>query len=82
MSKRLQVILADDEYKEIKELSYSTNKNIAEWVREGLHFFIKFQKPEPKEKRIAKILKYAKYTGPTGNIKSILKEIEKGYLNK
>ncbi|MBI4924858.1 MAG: antitoxin [Bdellovibrio sp.] len=78
MSKRLQILLPEEEYKEIQTISRLDKKTIAEWVRQSIRSSIKERVPEESEKKIARILSFAKYSGPTGDIQSLLKEIEKG----
>ena len=55
---------------------------VAKWVREVLDHAIEETRPATPEKKLAKLLSYAKYNGPTGEIEEILAQIESGYAPK
>ena len=79
MAKRLQVILEDPEYRDIKRAARSRQMSIAGWVREALH---QAQRREPvgdTGKKLAVIRAAARMGYPTGDIGQMLAEIEKGY---
>ncbi len=78
MSKRLQVLIPEEEFRELHKVSKSQNKSVADWVRESIHIRLQANKPETPEKRLARLLKFARFSGPSGDIKQILSEIEKG----
>jgi hypothetical protein len=80
MAKRLQVILQDPEYREVQRAARSRQMSIAEWVRQALAVA---RRREPKgdvEKKIAAIRAAVKHEFPTGDIETMLAEIEQGYL--
>ncbi|HZR66877.1 MAG TPA: hypothetical protein VFA85_17180 [Terriglobales bacterium] len=79
MSKRLQVILQDPDYREIQRAARSRRMSIAEWVRQAL---IQARRQEPSGSLTHKLeaLKAAtRHSFPTGDIDTILAEIERGY---
>lgn len=81
MAKRLQVILQDPEYREIQRAARSRQMSIAEWVRQSL---ARARRQEPigdVEKKLAAIRAAVKYESPTSDIKTMLEEIERGYLS-
>ena len=81
MSKRLQVILQEPEYREIQRAARSRRMSIAEWVRQALQ---RAQRSEPNEnlgKKLEAVRRAAKYQYPTGDIDTMLAEIEKGYAS-
>ena len=77
MSKRLQVLLPEKDYRALAVVSRKESKTIAEWVRDSIRRRLKVVEPPSPEKKLSKILKYARYSGPTGDIEQILSEIEK-----
>jgi hypothetical protein len=80
MAKRLQVILQDPEYREIQRAARARQMSIAEWVRQSL---ARARRQEPQgdvEKKLAAIRAAVKHEFPTGDIETMLKEIEQGYL--
>jgi hypothetical protein len=79
MAKRLQVILKDPEYREIKRAARSRQMSIAEWVRQALDLA---QRREPlggAGKKLEVIRAAARLAFPSGDIDRMLAEIEMGY---
>jgi hypothetical protein len=79
MAKRLQVILRDPEYREIQRAARSRQMSLAEWVRQALE---KARRHEPLgtvEKKLDAIRAAARHESPTGDIDTMLSEIERGY---
>jgi hypothetical protein len=80
MAKRLQVILQDPEYREIQRAARSRRMSIAEWVRQALALARRREPLGDVEKKLAAIRAAAKHEFPTGDIDTMLAEIERGYL--
>jgi len=79
MSKRLQVLLKDPEYREIQRAARSRNMSVAEWVRQAL---ILVRRSEPSGnvgKKLEAIRAAARLEYPTADIDRMLAEIERGY---
>jgi hypothetical protein len=66
MSKRLQVILDEDELRAIQDIAKQHRTTVAEWVRQAL--------------RAARRRAAVRHQFPTGDIRQMLAEIESGYL--
>jgi hypothetical protein len=79
MAKRLQVILQDPEYREIQKMARSRRMSLAEWVRQALDLARRREPLGDTSKKIAVIRAAARHGYPTGDIDSMLAEIEKGY---
>jgi hypothetical protein len=79
MAKRLQVILQDPEYREIQKMARSRRMSLAEWVRQALDLARRREPLGDSGKKIAVIRAAAQHDYPTGDIDSMLAEIEKGY---
>lgn len=78
MSKRLQVIIPDDEYDAIISAARRRGQPVSRLVRESLRRSVA-EEPEPDpERRIAAVLRFARYAGPTGDIEQLLHEIDQG----
>ena len=78
MSKRLQVILKDPEYREIQRAARSRNMSLAEWVRQALQ---SARHQEPKgdmSKKLESIRLAVRHEYPSANIDRMLAEIEGG----
>jgi hypothetical protein len=81
MAKRLQVILQDRDYREIRRAARARRMSIAEWVRQAL---AQARRQEPLtdiDKKLAIIREAARHNGPTADIDVMLEEIERGYLS-
>ena len=79
MSKRLQVILKDPEYREIQRVARSRHMSLAEWVRQALDSARRQEPTGSLSKKLEVIRIAAEYDYPAGDIDSMLAEIESGY---
>jgi hypothetical protein len=78
MSKRLQVVMPDDEYRKVARAARRRGEPIAQLVRESLRRTVAAEVERTPEQRIAEVLRFARFEGPTGDIDRILAEIERG----
>jgi len=81
MSKRLQVILEDPEYREIQRVARSRHMSIAEWVRQALQAARRQEPMGSIANKLAALRVAAQYEFPAGDINRMLAEIEAGYGN-
>jgi hypothetical protein len=79
MSKRLQVILQDPDYREIQRIARSRHMSIAEWVRGALDLARRREPVGDTGKKLEIIRAAAQHAFPTRDINGMLQEIEKGY---
>ena len=79
MAKRLQVILQDPEYREIKRIA--RRMSIAAWVRQALALARRQEPVNDTEEKLAAIRAAVQFNGPTADIEQMLEEIERGYLS-
>ena len=79
MSKRLQVILKDPEYREIQRAARSRNMSLAEWVRQALSLVHRSEPSGSVSKKLDAIRAAARLEYPTADIDRMLAEIERGY---
>lgn len=79
MSKRLQVILKDPEYREIQRMARSRRMSVAEWVRQALDLARRREPSSGAGKKLEVIRAAARYDFPSGDINEMLAEIESGY---
>jgi len=78
MSKRLQVILPEEEYRALAETARRQGTTVARVVRESLRRTLAEETGPDPEERIAAVLRFARFAGPTGDIDQLLAEIERG----
>jgi hypothetical protein len=79
MAKRLQVILKDPEYREIKRAARSRQMSVAEWVRQALNAAHRREPVGSVGKKLEVIRAAVRCEYPAGDIDSMLAEIEMGY---
>lgn len=79
MAKRLQVILRDPEYREIQRVARSRHMSIAEWVRQALELARRREPSSAMGKKLDAVRAAARHNFPSGDIESMLAEIESGY---
>ena len=79
MSKRLQVLLEEDELREIQRAARRERLTVAEWVRQALREVRRLRPQASLERKLAAIHKASEYAAPTADIDQMLAEIERGY---
>jgi hypothetical protein len=82
MSKRLQVILQDPEYREIQRAARSRRMSIAEWVRQALALARREEPTANMSKKLEAVRYAARSEYPAGDVDQMLAEIETGYLGR
>ncbi|MEX0784446.1 MAG: antitoxin [Dehalococcoidia bacterium] len=78
MSKRLQVVLPDDEYRAVIDAARRQGKPVSAVVRESLRRTLADGSDSDPDQRIAAVLRFARFAGPTGDIHELLGDIERG----
>jgi len=79
MSKRLQVLLSDQEMSEIQRLAKRDRLTVGEWVRRVLRDAGKQRSGLDPELKLKAVRRAAKHSFPTADIDVMLREIEQGY---
>ena len=79
MSKRLQVLLDEGEFDEIRRLARQRNVTVADWVRDALRAARRRRPSSDAAKKLAAVREAAKHGFPTSDIRTMLAEIERGY---
>lgn len=80
MSKRLQVILDDREYQQIRRAARLQGLTLSEWVRRSLVEARSNQPSSAASKKLAVVRAAAEHEFPTADIEQMLREIEQGYI--
>jgi hypothetical protein len=81
MTKRLQVLLPDPEYREIQKIARSRRISVAQWVRQALHEAKREEPLGDVSNKLEALRAAAKFEFPTADIEQMLAEIEQGYLS-
>ena len=79
MTKRLQVLIDDPEYREIQRAARARRLTIAEWVRQALRAARKRQPTRDLDRKFRAVRAGARHTFPSADIDQMLEEIERGY---
>jgi hypothetical protein len=79
MSKRLQVILSDEEYEELRLVSLAEGVTVSEWVRGALRKMRRSRSLLEAQGKLDAVRAAARHGYPSGDIETILSEIEAGY---
>lgn len=81
MTKRLQVLLQEAEYREIQRIARSRSVSVAEWVRQVLRAAKREEPVGDVSKKLEALRAAMKFEFPTADIEQMLAEIEQGYLS-
>ena len=82
MSKRLQVILDDSEYREVRRAARRNGLSVSEWVRRSLRDTRSAQPASDRGKKLAVVRAAAGHHFPTADMAQMLREIEQGYVTE
>lgn len=82
MSKRLQVLVSEPEWREIQRLARAQRMTVAEWVRRALGAARRREPLADFDKKLAVVRAAARHAFPTAEIEQVLAEIERGYLGE
>ncbi len=78
MTKRLQVLFDDDEYRDLQRTAREDRMTVAEWVRQALRT-ARFDRRRAAEAKLHAVAEAARHEFPTADIEDMLGEIEEGY---
>lgn len=70
--------MPDDEYRAVERAAQRRGKPISQLVRESLRRAVGEQEEVDPERRIAAILRFARFDGPSADIDEMLADIERG----
>jgi hypothetical protein len=79
MTKRLQVLLDDPEWREIQRAARARRLSVAEWVRQALRAARKKEPLGDLDRKLAAVRVGARHEFPTAEVDQMLDEIERGY---
>jgi len=79
MSTRLQVLLEDEELRELRDAAGREGLTLSAWVRRTLHQARRRQPQGDLASKLAAVRTAASHAFPTDDIDELLAEIESGY---
>jgi hypothetical protein len=80
VTKRLQVLLDDDELATIQRLAKVRRTTTAEWVRGALRAAVEVETRPAAAVKLAALRRAAAHSYPIADIEVLLEETERGYL--
>lgn len=80
MSKRLQVIMGDDEFREIELAAAEESTTVSAWVRQALRRSRRATASGDVDAKLAALRAGMRHDFPTADVDSMLSDIERGYL--
>ena len=80
MSQRLQVVLDEAEFAEIRRVARRHRMTVAEWVRQALRRARRDEPSTDPRRKLAAVREATRGSYPTADIGQMLDEIEGGYL--
>ena len=78
VTKRLQVLFDDDEYRALQQSAREDRMTVAEWVRQALRQ-VRARRRQAIHAKLEAVEKACLHEFPTADIKSMLAEIDEGY---
>lgn len=79
MSKRLQVLLGEEEFEHVRALAAREGLTVSEWVRQVLRRAQRQHPSGDRARKLAAVRAAARHGFPTADIGAMLAEIERGY---
>ena len=79
MSKRLQVLLPDQEMTDIQQIARRERLTVGEWVRRALREAREQKPANDPEAKLKAVRRGAEFSFPTADMDEMLAEIERGY---
>ena len=78
MTKRLQVLFDDEEYRALQQSARADRMTLAEWVRQALRQ-VRRRRRRAVEAKLRALDEACRHEFPTADIETMIEEIEQGY---
>lgn len=82
MSKRLQVLLDEPDWRDVQRAARAQRLTVAEWVRQALRAARRTEPLRDTDKKLAVVRAAARHAFPTAEIDQMLAEIQRGALDQ
>ena len=79
MSKRLQVIVDDTEYRDLQKAARRRGVTVSQWVRDAIWSVRRSEPSIDAARKLSVVREPARHTYPAPDIDDMLAEIERGY---
>ncbi len=81
MSKRLQVLLDDAEFRDLQKFARKQRMTVSQWVRYALRTMRRREPSADPGRKLAAVREAVHHSYPSGDIDDMLNDIERGYLH-
>lgn len=82
MSKRLQVLIDEPEWREIQRMARTQRMTVAEWVRRALRSARRREPLTTADRKLGVVRSAARQSFPAADMDRLLSEIESGYAGR
>jgi hypothetical protein len=82
MSQRLQVLLEEDEFAEIRRIARRHRMTVAEWVRQALRAARRDESAVDPRRKLSVVRESARSAYPTSDVAAMIDAIERGYRSE
>lgn len=82
MSKRLQVVFDEAEYREIQRIARRHRMTLSAWIRQVLRDLRRREPAREPDRKLEAVRAAVRHEFPTAEIDRMLGEIERGYLGE
>jgi len=79
MSKRLQVIVDDAEYRDLQRAARRRGLTVSQWVREAIRSLRRLEPSTDSGRKLSAVREAVRHSYPAPDIDQMLAEIERGY---
>jgi hypothetical protein len=79
MSKRLQVIVDDAEYRDLQKAARRRGMTVSQWVRDAMRAARRLEPSTDAGRKLAAVREASRHGYPAPDIDQMLAEIERGY---
>lgn len=82
MSKRLQVIVEDAEYRDLQKAARRRGLSVSQWVRDAIRAMRRLEPSTDAARKLSAVREAARHSYPAPDVDQMLKEIERGYTSE
>lgn len=80
MSKRLQVIVDDAEYRDLQRAARRRGLTVSQWVRDAIRAMRRLEPSADATRKLAVVREAVQHSFPAPDVTQMLTEIERGYV--
>ena len=80
MSKRLQVLVDDAEYRDLQKVARRRGMTVSQWVRDAIRSMRRLEPSTDAARKLAAVKEATRHSYPAPDVDQMLTEIERGYV--